>query len=205
MTLSLSAALILEKNLLATDGAWLTLVDFTLPNGSHIRLVRNTEDITFGGNIYTAFPLAVSPMQQLSDSSVPTLNLRISNVTRTLQAYMETYNGGKGCTCSIITVSSKLLAENYSALTLQYDVLSSTSDANWLSFTLGAANPLRHRFPPYRAIASSCNFPYRGVECAYAGPKPSCKRTLDDCRVHGNSARFGGFPGLGGGGLRLVG
>lgn len=205
MTLPLSPALILEKNLLATDGAWLTLVDFALPNGSHIRLVRNTEDITFGGNLYTAYPLQVSPTQQLSDGSIPTLNLQLSNVTRTLQVYMERYNGGKDCTCTITTVSSKLLAENYAALTLQYEVLSSASDANWLSFTLGAANPLRHRFPPHRAIASSCNFRYRGAECAHTGPKPTCKRTLDDCRAHGNSARFGGFPGLGGGGLRLVG
>ena len=39
-------------------------------------------------------------------------------------------------------------------------------------------------------------FAYKGIRCGYNGSKSSCKHTLADCRSHGNSTRFGGFPGI---------
>src|SRR4030067_150423 len=48
-------ALRLEKNKLVSTAPWLLLLSVTLPDASVIRLVKNTEDVTFGGNVYIAF------------------------------------------------------------------------------------------------------------------------------------------------------
>ena len=67
---------------------------------------------------------------------------------------------------------------------------------DWISFTLGAVNPLRRRFPLYMATPRSCGWIFKGAECAYAGGSASCARTLDACRTLSNSGRFGGRPGI---------
>ena len=45
-------------------------------------------------------------------------------------------------------------------------------------------------------MKNNCPFAYKGIRCGYNGSKSSCKHTLADCRSHGNSTRFGGFPGI---------
>jgi hypothetical protein len=45
------------------------------------------------------------------------------------------------------------------------------------------------------------------VMCGYAGVTAMCDKTMTACRAMSggsNSARFGGFPGIGLGGLRLA-
>ncbi len=201
---NLPANLILEKNKLATTSAWLVLLDLTLPDASVIRLARNSENITFGGNVYTAFPFDLNATQSSGRGEIPTVQLRVSNVTRLLQAYIEQYNGGVGFSVKITVVNSALLAENYAELAMTFDVLACQSDSQWITFSLGAPNPLRRRYPLYRAIGNHCNWTYKGRECNYTGGLATCKRTLADCRAHSNSARFGGRPGLTGSGIRLA-
>ena len=54
----------------------------------------------------------------------------------------------------------------------------------------------RTRRPLDRYMKNNCPFAYKGIRCGYNGSKGSCKHTLADCRSHGNSTRFGGFPGI---------
>jgi len=200
----LPANLILEKNRLSTTGVWVLLLDITLPDTSVIRLARNTEDVVFGGNTYTAFPFEIDANKSNAQGQIPSVALRVSNVTRSLQPYIEQYNGAVGFSIRITVVNSSYLAENYTELQMTFDVLSCLSDSSWVTFNLGAPNPLRRRYPLFRAIANSCNWTYKGRECNYAGGLTTCKRTLTDCRAHANSARFGGRPGLAAGNIRLV-
>ena len=201
---SLPANLILEKNKLATTSAWLLLVEITLPSATVIRLARNNENVTFQSNTYTAFPFDIDSTKSSGQGEIPQVQLRVSNVTRLLQAYVEQYNGGVGFTVKITVVNSALLAENYAELQMTFDVLACQSDSQWITFTLGAPNPLRRRYPLYRAIANHCNWTYKGRECNYTGARATCKRTLADCQAHSNSARFGGRPGLSSPGIRLA-
>ena len=57
--LTLPADLIIEKNKVYSNSPWLVLLDVTLPSTvtSHVRLLRNTEDILYAEDNYTAFPL----------------------------------------------------------------------------------------------------------------------------------------------------
>ncbi len=201
---TLPANVILEKNKLATTSAWLLLLAITLPDATVIRLARNNENVSFGGNTYTAFPFEIDATKSNGQGEIPTVQLRVSNVSQLLQAYVEDYDGGVGLEVTLTVVNSALLAEDYSELEMTYDVLAAVADSQWITFTLGAPNPLRRRFPLYRAIAHHCNWTYQGAECGYTGALTTCKRTLADCRLHSNSARFGGRPGLSGQGVKLV-
>lgn len=207
---NLPIALILEKNKLATANPWLVTLDVTFPAPytTPIYLVANTEDIDFGGNTYTAFPFKLDVL----DGDNPTLKLMLSNVTRVLQAYLEELDGAVGATVLLRWINAAYLTEDYAELELEFEVLESIADAQWVTFTLGTDNLLRSNFPEYRYLAGHCNWVrnYKGVECAYDGALTTCLGTLDDCRLHINldgsinATRYGGFPGLSGGGVRFA-
>ena len=204
MAKNLPANLILEKNKLATPNPWLVLLDIVLPDSTTFYLVKNTEDITFQGRTYTAINFEIEPTQHKTGGEIPTVTLRVSNVTRVLQAYLEDLNGAVGAGVTIRVVNSAYLSEDYSELEMTFDVLATQADAQWVTFTLGAPNPLKRRFPPYRYIAQYCNWEFKSRECNYQGSATSCNRTWDNCQALNNTKRFGGYLGLNPGGVRIA-
>lgn len=201
---TLSANLIQAKNMLGGDQPWIILIVLALTGGTTFRLASNNEDITFQGELFTAFPLQIELPKESSKGEIPTVKLGLANATRAIQVHLEAQNGGVGSTVQLIIVNAGLLAENYAELTMDFDVLSSDCTAQWISVTLGSPNPLRSRFPLHRFIAMHCNWQFKSVECGYAGADMVCERSLAACRAKNNSKRFGGFPGLQPGGLRLA-
>lgn len=194
--LILPLALRLEKNKLVSTAPWLLLLAVTLPDASVLRLAKNTEDVTFGGNVYTAFAFDLGDVRSGGDGRIQGVTLKVANPERMLQSYMEANDGLIGCAVTLAVVHADNLASDYTELTLNYDVLAADSAADWITFTLGAENPLRRRFPLHVAIPFSCNWRFKGAECAYAGSATTCARTLDACRNLANTARFGGRPGI---------
>lgn len=194
--LNLPLALRLEKNKLVSTAPWLILLALTLPDATVIRLVRNTDDAIFGGNVYTAFAFELGDTRSAGDGRIQGVTLKVANPGRALQPYMEAYDGMVGCPVTLMVVHADNLASDYTELTLAWEVLAAESAEDWIVFTLGAENPLRRRFPLQVAIPFSCNWPFKGAECGYTGAVTSCARTLDACRGLSNSVRFGGRPGI---------
>jgi len=201
---TLPAELVLEKNELASESAWLVLLDITLTDGTILRIVNNTEDVTFDSNTYTAVNFELDSNKEGLKGEIPSVQLKISNVTRLLQSYLESQEGSIGSDITMYIVNSENLGSNYAELTWEFEVIGTQADAFWTTFTLGAANPLRRRFPLYRYISSHCNWRFKSAECGYVGTYTVCNRTLDNCQDRDNSERFGGHPGLGAGGIRLI-
>lgn len=203
---NLPLALRQSVNAFGQDSPWLPLVTITLPapDNTVLRVVPNSDDVIFGGETFTAFPVQIELPKETSKGEIPTLNLMVSNVTRVLQGHLESLNGGIGATVVLQIVNTAHLAENYAELTLTFDVLSSECTAQWITLKCGPANPMRRRFPLHRYIAKYCNWQFKEVECGYAGTDTTCTRTYDDCKTKGNLPRFGGFPGLDAGGLRVA-
>lgn len=194
--LNLPLALRVEKNKLVSTAPWLILLDVTLPDTSHIRLVRNTSDVPYNGDMYTAFAFELGDVKGGGDGKISGVQLRVANPQRALQPYMEQYSGLVGCAVRLMVVHADNLTEDYADLTLDWTVMGANSGPDWVTFALGEANPLRRRFPLYSALPRSCQWVFKGAECAYAGIATTCGRNLDDCRTLGNSARFGGRPGI---------
>jgi len=265
-------SLLLEKNKLNSTIPWLILLEVTIPStpATTLYLVRNTENITYNLQTYAAFPFELDVSKQVSKGDIPTIEVRVSNVTRTIQAYLEDYDGLVDESVTIRVVAKPVGEPDYlEAESWTYDILVTHSDAEYVYFTLGAPNPLSKRFPLYRYIAFNCRWRFRldssivAPECNYLGNDsaitwtPStiievgtivhpvtanghyyrcikqgttygveptwpttigatvtdndvvwtenyCKKSLQNCQDLGNEERFGGFPGLGSGGIRLA-
>jgi len=201
---SLSANLIKEKNLISGTHPWLILLDVEIDESETIYIVRNVDDITFDGQLYTAFPFEIDPIKFMNTGEISTVQIRVCNITRTIQGYLEENDGLIGNSVTLRVVNEGFLAENYAELTMTFQILSCTADASWVSFSCGMPNPMNRRFPLYRYIGSYCNWQFKSAECAYTGAITTCKRTLVDCQAKSNSSRFGGNPGLGFGGVRIA-
>lgn len=195
--MTLPLALRLEKNKLISTAPWLVLVAITLPDTSVIRIVKNTEDVPFGGNVYTAFAFELGDQRASGDGKVQSLSLRVANPARAFTPYLEEYEGLVGCSLVLSLVHADNLGSDYTDLILNWEIMATTvPDEEWIEFTLGAESPIRRRFPLYVITPLSCNWLFKGVECAYAGVATTCDRTLDNCRTLNNSGRFGGRPGV---------
>lgn len=198
MPLNLPLALRLEKNKLVSTAPWLMLAALTLPDASVVRFARNTDDVTFLGENWIAYAFELGDMRSGSTGKIEGSRLRVANPERALTPWLEEYGGLVGSALTIYVVHADNLAEDYSELRVDWQIVATSVDGDWVDFQLGAENPYRRRFPLYAAIPSSCSWIFRGAECGYAGAETTCSRTLDRCRTLDNAARFGGRPGVSG-------
>lgn len=196
--LNLSLALLQEKNKLVATAPWLILLTLTPVLGDPVRFARNTEDVEFGGETYLAFAFELGELRSNSDGKVQGVGLRVANPERIFAPLMDANDGLIGAAVELVVVHADNLSEDYADLTLNWTITSSTVEDEWLSFELGAESPMRRRFPLYAGHPTSCNWIFKGAECAYAGAVTTCDRSLDTCRTLANSARFGGRPGAAG-------
>ena len=216
MPLSLSSVVIAEKNKLHSTSAWLIALEITVPGVAEpIRVVRNSENISWRSKIWIAFPFELEEIGEESKGEVPRVQIRVSNVSRAMELYLQHYDiyckteGYTPIEVSIFVVNSLDLANDDPAVQYDFELIQPKTDSRWATFTLGATNPFERRFPPNRMSKSHCRFRFNypagsDKRCGWTGSGfTECNKTLGDCRERSNSIRFGGTPGLGGGGITL--
>ena len=202
---TLPAALIAEKNALSNDSPFLILCEIQF-TGTTIRIVRNEANVTWGGQTWAAFPFEIDDLGEHGRDEVPSLSLRVSNISRAIQSYLEQYDGGVDAAVIIRVVhADHLVGTEAATVMLRLDFAAATCNANSreVVFTLGASNPWTRRCPKNRFRKNFCRWKFKSTECGYAGAETTCDKSLTRCRVLANRARFGGFPGVGLSGLRL--
>lgn len=216
----LPTVLIQEKNALSSSNSWLVLLDVTFKDSSgnfmtdnvqHI--VNNTEEVIFNGLTYAPSNFIVNRINEDSKATINNVTLTISNLAQVFQYYLELYSGAVGSLVTIYIVNTghlTLSTSDYADLIMDYIVLSATANADHITFTLGAEDPLLLRFPQQRYLSYHCAWQFKSVECAYNGTDTECDRTYSSCFIKintdtkNNTKRFGGFIGLGGGNVRIV-
>jgi phage-related protein len=200
MELDLSAVAVyeIEKNKIATTGAWLILLEIQYEDVT-IRIVNNTEDIEWpagSGQIWHRFPFRLGEVSEDKGGEIPQFTLRVSNVHRTVGRYLEQYRGGTDATATIRVVHSKHL-DNPKPVTEEYfQAKKANVDAYWVTFTLGPDHNIVRRYPSRRYMKNFCPYGFGDIECGYSGTGGPCNYTLKSCRELGNSHRFGGEPGI---------
>jgi phage-related protein len=198
-----------EKNKLSSTSPWLILFELTISPGDVLRLVSNTESITYQGNVFSPFPMQIrAPVQDLA-GTIPQLTVIVANTDRQMQAQIEGINGAVDKEVKLIIVNAGYLTEDYSEFESQFKVLGAVADNKVVSFNLGMKSPTYRRFPLFRMMGYHCNWVFKGIECGYSGQTESCDHTLKTCRiltgtVDKGAVRFGGFPGLQTMGVRFV-
>jgi len=218
--MSLSATAYIEKNKLASTGAWIVLLKLTLTDDSIVRICKNSEDVIWpvtDGETWVAFPFELDEIGDSSKGEVPQFSVKIANVSRVMQAYNEAYDGLVDSDVQIqvvhsINVTTAILGAGVNNVNpeveLNYKINGSYSDNMWAVYTLGATNPYRMRFPRGRVMKHFCRYKdFKGDRCQYTGVDTSCDRTLATCRLKINadasinSKHFGGAPGVGSKGI----
>lgn len=160
--LSLSLAAILEKNKLSSDKPWILLLEVQLSAsvpGSMVRFARNTEDVVFGGKLYQKFNFELDSLEEKGQAELPQVVLRVSNVSRILEGFLTAYSGGVGATVNLYVVNEANTGGEPD-LAMQFTIVTSSADANWVTFELGADNPMRKPFPRHYYLATSCRLIY---------------------------------------------
>lgn len=196
----ISVAAALAKNALDDTGAWLILLDVVI-GGDPLRIVYNNENITWNGNLYTAFPFEMDPIDEDAKGELPALKIRVSNVMRALQYYINESDGCIGATVTLRVVHSKHLELTEPEVEEVWAITQVASDDQWVTFTLGADYPVTARRPLWRFLKNFCPFEYKGVECGATSTLTDCNHSLVHCRARGNSTRYGGEPAIPMGGL----
>jgi len=204
--LTIPAALIAEKNALANGSPFLLLCEIQLTGVVTLRLVKNEANVTWGGQTWAAFPFDIDDMGEAGRGEVPRVSLRVSNVSRAIQSYIEQYDGGIDSTVILRVVHADHLVgtETDTVLCrLDFTVTGCTANSKEVVFSLGASNPWFRRVPLGRVRKNFCRWKFKSNECTYSGAETTCDKTLTRCRELNISERFGGFPGVGLSGLRL--
>ena len=198
MSLKLAAAIALAKNRLSDNGAWLVLLDLVLDESTVLYLVRNTEDITWGGQVYTAFPFDMDDAKQSGDGSLQSVTIRVSNVMRAVQRQIEALDGMGDASVVLRVVYSEELAAG-AVIEETFSVGSVSCSSEWVSIELQPENFWSRRCPRYTYTRQNCRWKFKSDECGYSGSTATCNKTMKACAAMSggsNIARFGGFPAI---------
>jgi len=202
MTKSLSVASVIEKNRLSSNTPWLICLDIevvdpiTSDTVETLRVVRNTEAVTFNGHEYAPASFDITLKEDAGNQQTVELSMR--DYTLTIQQRMQRHAGGVGFRVAIMVVN----ADNLDAppeIIENFEVVGAGSANYDCTFSLGAENNITKTFPRRRQTKDYCQWRYKGEECRYTGPMPSCDLSLNGpngCAAHQNVVRFGAFPGI---------
>ena len=180
--------------------AWLWAIEIVIPSSSTVRYTNNNEDIVYDGNTFSKNNLEVGIQQLIADGSIPTVTLKCTAINQTLYDLIQTTEGAVGSDVQVVKINSDYLSSSISGLEIDYELLASQADEDWIYFTLGIPNPMNQRFPLRDYSSSICPWAnpslFKGVRCGYAGGDSSCTGTLEDCITKSNETRWNGFIGL---------
>lgn len=195
MAIPLIQPLIEEKNKISQDQPWLLFLTLTsVDKQTVIRLVRNTENITYKGHEHVAFPFEIDSVPEASVGSLPTLSIKVSNVDRQIQTYIEqdaTFGSGWEVIITLAHIS-QLNGTNalnqVAEIEHKFQTLDLIASNEWLTINLGVPNPLMVKFPRQQFSGGFCQRTFNdGEGCPYStkgknSNYTSCNKTLANCK-----------------------
>ncbi len=199
--MTIPSELVQEKNRLYSSNALLMLLEVQSDALSDsLRLVRNVADIVWNDQTWQKFAWNMGVIGQSGEGKLPELVIQVQNVDRMIQYECERAEGLMGATVIVRLVSSGHLDLTTPLFSMEFTVLKTEADADWVTFHLGMENPYGLRFPANTFAADLCRYRlstgFGGEECGYSGTASSCDYKWETCVSLGNALRFGGQPGL---------
>lgn len=197
----LSVATAIEKNRVASDKAFLILVEIAVQDDlgrlvETIRLARNSETYVYHGQPYQASNFNIDLTESADEE--PSLKVDAFDPSGFIRERMETYGGGVGFPVKVLIVNTGN-PDQPPEISEEFLIVDASQQGVQITFTLGVDNPLLQRFPNRLQYRDQCTVRYRGPRCKYAGPLLTCDYTRygsNGCLAHDNSTNFGGFSGL---------
>jgi len=172
---------------------------------------------------YTPFPITHGGIQEMQDGSIHTIDVSVSNVdlekAGNLQSYLELNDALRGRKVTIRQVFYENLRGQPNDDSLAYIefimyVDSATATDDMITLTLSReTDVLSVELPRRKYTRGFCQFRYKGLGCweedsngdpsmpagfitSDSNISDSCNKTAEQCALHNNSIRFGGYPGV---------
>lgn len=193
---NLSNSFITEKNKRTNK----PIVLFTLHDydgaGTNLYFTEYDSDVTYNGVTYTRFPIKYDTVGENTQGQVDSVRITLGNVSRIIQAYLETYDfSDKKVTISIVWAN--LLSDVDAHLDYTFHIDTYSSDANNAEFILTTRLDVLDKFLPGGIyLRTHCRWKtFKDTNtCGYTGAETECNRTMQRCKELNNFLRFGGFP-----------
>jgi len=209
--MALSLQTIQDKNALGTDAVFHVLLEITIPGTDVIRITNNGDSVTWNSAIWQVFSFDISELSEEGSGEVPQWVISLDNRTRVIEQYLSMYdqylkvNGvtGNEIKCTLYIVNSKDLGNTTPIKEISFELNQPSTTFETATFSMTADSPFNMIVPKRRFIKQFCYWKFKGAECGYTGTAEICDKSLTQCKAYGNSSRYGGFPGVGVGGIRL--
>jgi lambda family phage minor tail protein L len=189
-----------QKNLRVNQPIYLYEINFKYPENDPLNWLYFAGvnfNVDFGEPLkrYYKFPIEFDNVSENAQGEVDTVEVRVSNVSRDIQYYLEQYNALRGKKIIIKTVwANKLDDPDCYIRDVYYVSRVVTNDVNAI-FTLTSKFDLMEVSLPRETYSRNfCRWQFISAECGYNGLASECNKTLNNCKLLGNSRRFGGFP-----------
>lgn len=201
--------------ILGNSGLWSVLVELQVTDTESFLLCDAETPITYLGDTYEPYPINLSNILFAEQSTLKSLTLTISNITRELAPYLELADGLNGKEAYVYFYND--VAD--SAILQKYRVRASSLNTANIAFDLDFFGIVDSTFPGAYYNKNGCMWDFGGPECGlditnvniYNPPTDSpCTKKLEGtfgCRFWGDReavfdpprqhpTRFGGFPNL---------
>jgi len=199
-----STAAIREKNKVKSDGVFLLLVEvYYSQEEEPIRICWNAENYDWNGYTWIGAPFDLGDRTETKEAELPDVTFTVRDIDRILSPHLDQQAGAVDSTVVVYVINTNLLSETAPLFEEEYSIIKVAVDSNnTISFSLGAEDLSQYRSPADRFIKSHCRYGprhggFKGGHCGYTGSETLCNRTFSRCLELGNSARFGGFLGVG--------
>lgn len=153
-------------------------------------------DVVFNGITYYKFPISHEQTSENSTGAIDQVKVKVSNVNRLMQSYLEIYNLKKK-RLDITMVFADYLDNPANKITETFFIDSYTADQNAVELTLSSKLDILDVQIPARPFSRDyCSWKFKGTECGYTGGLTTCNRLKANCKERNNYLRFGGFPAI---------
>lgn len=182
---------------------WVNIYHVFIPSGEssvNLRFISpHMKDIIFSGETYTAFPIKMGKVSTNNTNQVDRTSLTVPNINLLMSSYSESYdlNGSR------VDINKIYLDTNGQPPSNNNDFISMFSghieEINYNEKALEAIIVSKLDIPmgifPRRTYQRSCNWIFKDTDtCNYSGERTICNKTITDCIIRANIARYGGFP-----------
>jgi lambda family phage minor tail protein L len=202
-----------EKN--KAENIAIMLYDVTLNDASIFRICEWDQIIEYptgSGNVYQPFPVTHEGIGVNAMGEIDAIKVKMSNVDQTIMAILVASDGLVGNQVVMTLVFSNWLADADANISGTYWIDSVESSEQEVIFTLTSKLDLYQVQIPGRIMMRDfCQWEFMCEGCwldvdgtwtspdGFLHPEIACdhtRRGTTGCQYHGNTKRFGGFPGI---------
>ncbi len=196
MPRNINATFISEKNKRENTPIFLYTIYNYNGAGSNLYFAEWDADVVFNGITYLKFPITHDSIGENIVGEIDKMRIKLSNVSREIQAYLEAYDWRKK-KVSVKIVWANQLSDTSAYLEDIFYIDSYSADQNNVNIVLASKlDVLGINLPTREYWRTYCTWKFKSTECGYTGGETSCNKTKTRCKQLNNYRRFGGFPSI---------